>query len=83
MTAYPTLNVVHFGKRVWWYPPWRLHRHWFPRAMFASDEYHNDTLFVVVPLFGGFVFAYRSGSLSTVECVGNCPICFTEEDYGR
>lgn len=38
-----------------WWSPWTITRPWLPRLIRGCDEWHNPSLGVIVPPFGGLV----------------------------
>ena len=60
---------------------WTLTRPWLPRAGTGSDEFCNDSVYVVLPLFLGMVVVFwHPGQLRTEED-GPCEACLWENEY--
>lgn len=65
-----------FPQRWWYAAPWKTTRPYLPKVKFylCGDEYCNDTLYLVVPLLGSFVFRINRN----IRLSGRCDECVEE-----
>lgn len=72
-----------YRSRWQYHAAWTITRPWLPRAGTGADEFCNDSVYVVLPLFLGMVVVFwRPGKLR-VEEDGPCTACRWEHEYDR
>jgi hypothetical protein len=59
---------VNIGRFMWW-PPWGVTRPWLPRVSSrGGDEWCNDSVTLILPFLGAFIFFWRPGPMRTMPC---------------